>query len=47
MFLAIPILALAKVVLDNIEQLKPWGELIGDNMTKTVKWKHIHWPKMD
>lgn len=47
MFLAIPIMALIKVVFDNIDHLKPWGELMGDTMTKTVKWKNIIWPKID
>lgn len=47
MFLAIPIMALLKVVFDNIGHLKPWGELMGDTMPKTVKWKNVHWPKID
>jgi predicted PurR-regulated permease PerM len=46
MFLAIPIMALIKVVFDNIDHLKPWGELMGDTLPKTVKWKNIVWPKI-
>jgi len=30
MFLAIPLLAIVKVVFDRIETLKPWGYLLGD-----------------
>jgi predicted PurR-regulated permease PerM len=29
-FLAIPIIAIAKIVFDRIEPLKPWGLLFGD-----------------
>lgn len=47
MFLAIPIMALIKVVCDNIDSLKPWAELMGDTMPKTVRWKKIHFPKID
>jgi len=46
MFLAIPIMALIKVVFDNIDHLKPWGELMGDTLPKTVRWKNIVWPKI-
>jgi predicted PurR-regulated permease PerM len=47
MFLAIPLMALMKVTFDNIPNMKPWGELMGDEMQKTVKWKKILWPKID
>jgi predicted PurR-regulated permease PerM len=47
MFLAIPIMALLKVTFDNIDEYKPWGELMGDTLPKTVKWKSLHWPKVD
>lgn len=30
MFLAIPVIAIAKVVFDHIDSLKPWGLLLGD-----------------
>jgi predicted PurR-regulated permease PerM len=36
MFLAIPLLAIAKVVFDNIEPLKPWGFLLGDTMPSLI-----------
>jgi hypothetical protein len=32
MFLAIPLLAIVKLICDNIESLKPWGFLLGDTM---------------
>lgn len=38
MFLSIPLTAIAKVVFDHIEPLKPWGYLLG-NMVTTVKPK--------
>lgn len=39
MFLAIPILAIVKLVFDNIDPLKPWGFLLGDNIPKyTVRF---------
>jgi predicted PurR-regulated permease PerM len=31
MFLAIPILAILKIVFDRIESLEAWGYLMGDN----------------
>lgn len=39
MFLAIPILAILKIVFDRIETAEPWGYLMGDNMPKTFIWK--------
>jgi predicted PurR-regulated permease PerM len=41
MFLAIPLLAIAKVVFDNIEPLKPWGFLLGDTMPPLIQIKPI------
>jgi predicted PurR-regulated permease PerM len=32
MFLSIPLLAIIKLICDNIEPLKPWGFLLGDTM---------------
>jgi predicted PurR-regulated permease PerM len=32
MFLSIPLLAIIKLICDNIEPLKPWGLLLGDTM---------------
>lgn len=39
MFLSIPILAIIKLVCDNIEPLKPWGFLLGDTMPPILKIK--------
>ncbi|HSN48333.1 MAG TPA: AI-2E family transporter [Flavobacterium sp.] len=39
MFLAIPILAILKIVFDRIETAEPWGYLMGDNMPKTFIWR--------
>jgi predicted PurR-regulated permease PerM len=37
MFLSIPLLAIVKLICDNIETLKPWGLLLGDTMpTPTI-----------
>ncbi|HEY4619082.1 MAG TPA: AI-2E family transporter [Flavobacterium sp.] len=41
MFLAIPILAILKIIFDRIETLEPWGYLMGDNLPKTFIWKHL------
>jgi predicted PurR-regulated permease PerM len=41
MFLAIPLLAIAKLVFDNIEPLKPWGFLLGDTMPPLILIKPI------
>ncbi len=32
MFLSIPITAIIKLIFDHIEQLKPWGFLLGDDI---------------
>lgn len=40
MFLAIPILAILKIVFDQIESLEPWGYLMGDNLPKNIIWKN-------
>lgn len=41
MFLSIPLLAIGKLVCDNIEPLKPWGFLLGDTMPSLLKIKPI------
>jgi hypothetical protein len=38
--LAIPILAILKIVFDRIESLEAWGYLMGDNMPKNWKKRH-------
>jgi predicted PurR-regulated permease PerM len=37
MFLAIPLLAIVKLICDHIEPLKPWGFLLGDSMPSLIK----------
>ncbi len=39
MFLAIPILAILKLVFDRIESVAPWGYLMGDNLPKSFIWR--------
>ena len=39
MFLSIPLLAIVKLICDNIESLKPWGFLLGDTMPPLIKLK--------
>ena len=41
MFLSIPILAIVKLILDNIEQLEPYGFLLGDTLPPLIKIKPI------
>ena len=41
MFLSIPLLAIVKLICDNIEPLKPWGFLLGDTMPPLFKIKPI------
>jgi predicted PurR-regulated permease PerM len=41
MFLSIPILAIVKLICDNIESLKPWGFLLGDTMPPLLKIKPL------
>ena len=47
MFLAIPLLAILKIVFDRIESAEPWGYLMGDNMPKTFIWKSKKRPQKD
>ena len=35
MFLSIPVIAILKVIFDRVDGLKPWGELMGDEITHT------------
>ncbi len=39
MFLSLPLTAIAKLIFDRIEGLKPWGLLLGDTMPAIVKYK--------
>jgi predicted PurR-regulated permease PerM len=36
MFLSIPFVAVLKIIFDRIEELKPWGKLLGDRMPVNV-----------
>ncbi len=44
MFLAIPIIAIIKVIFDRINSLEPWGYLFGDDLPKTYEWHKIRIP---
>jgi predicted PurR-regulated permease PerM len=46
MFLAIPISAILKVVFDRIDDLQPWGYLLGDDMPKTYEWRFLKLPAL-
>jgi predicted PurR-regulated permease PerM len=37
MFLSIPLIAIVKLIFDNIESMKPWGFLLGDTMPPLIK----------
>lgn len=39
MFLAIPLLAILKIIFDRIESLEPWGYLMGNHMPKRFIWR--------
>ena len=45
MFLAIPIIAIIKVIFDRIDTLEPWGYLFGDDLPKTYEWHKIKIPR--
>ncbi len=45
MFLAIPLIAIVKVIFDHVEPLKPWGFLLGDTMPAIVLFKKISFLK--
>jgi predicted PurR-regulated permease PerM len=47
MFLAIPMLAILKVIFDRIEYLEPWGYFMGDHLPKTYTWRNIKLPLFD
>lgn len=46
MFLAIPVLAILKVIFDRVDGLKPWGYLLGNDMPKTVNWLMMEGPQI-
>jgi len=39
MFLAIPLLAILKIIFDRIESLSPWGYLMGNHVPRNFKWR--------
>lgn len=39
MFLAIPLLAILKIIFDRIEPLSPWGYLMGNHVPRNFKWR--------
>lgn len=39
MFLAIPLLAILKIIFDRIESLEPWGYLLGNDVPKNFVWR--------
>lgn len=41
MFLSIPLIAIVKVIFDQIDSLKPWGFLLGDTMPPIIQIKSI------
>ncbi|MBK7027802.1 MAG: AI-2E family transporter [Bacteroidales bacterium] len=46
MFLSIPMLAIVKLIFDHIDELKPWGYLLGDTMPPMLKVKPIRLPRI-
>jgi hypothetical protein len=38
MFLAVPVLAILKVIFDRIESLAPWGYLMGSDIDEKDNW---------
>ncbi|MDB5271844.1 MAG: family transporter [Chitinophagaceae bacterium] len=47
MFLALPTIAILKVIFDRVESLKPYGYLIGDDLPKTIMWNSIVLPDLN
>lgn len=39
MFLAIPLLAILKIIFDRIEPLEPWGYLMGNHIPRKFSWR--------
>ena len=44
MFLALPLIAILKIIFDRIKSLEPWGFLMGDELPKTFDWYKIKLP---
>jgi len=45
MFLAIPLIAILKVIFDRLKPLEPWGYLFGDDLPKTYSWHKLRLPR--
>ena len=41
MFLSIPLIAICKVIFDKVDELQPWGKLLGDDIPTTTVFKHV------
>jgi predicted PurR-regulated permease PerM len=41
MFLSIPVIAIFKVIFDKVEDLQPWGKLLGDDIPTTSVFKQV------
>jgi predicted PurR-regulated permease PerM len=41
MFLSIPLIAICKVIFDKVEELQPWGKLLGDDIPTTRVLHHV------
>jgi len=41
MFLSIPLIAICKVIFDKVEELQPWGKLLGDDIPTTTVLHHV------
>lgn len=47
MFLALPVVAIVKVIFDRIETTNAIGYLMGDNIPKTFSWRSIRFPDLN
>lgn len=45
MFLSIPFVAILKIIFDRIEELKPWGKLLGDEVLMSDRRKKPFWKR--
>jgi predicted PurR-regulated permease PerM len=46
MFLAIPVIAILKVIFDRVRGFEPWGYLMSDDLPKTFEWGKIRLPSL-
>jgi hypothetical protein len=45
MFLSIPFVAILKIVFDRIDELRPWGKLLGDETPQDAKRRGKFWKR--